>query len=158
MLLMVVLPNDVAGQLEPANEDVHAAAVARRRAAPQPLGLEVVAVDLPGAEEEVIGIDAAPLVAAMAEDLARGDRPVFSAPGQAMGEPWAIAITRRAVALPLRRRLPDPAARDRIAAAVMGDALLDRPAVRAFEAHQPSPPPRPSRGRITTSPTISWPR
>src|SRR5436190_23202180 len=154
---MVVLPGDIADQLQSANEDVHPSGVGCL-AALQPLGLEVVHVDLPRAEEEVVGIDAARLVAAMAEDLARGDRAVRGGPGEAMGEPHAAAVADRAVASALGRGLPEPAARHRIAAALVFDALGDRPFVRALEAHQRTPRPRPSSGRIATSPTISSPR
>jgi hypothetical protein len=80
---MIVLPSDIADQFEIADEDVHAARVGRL-AAPQPLGLEVVHVGLPRANEEVIRIDATPLVAAVADHAALGDRPVHADPGQAM--------------------------------------------------------------------------
>src|SRR4051794_35431434 len=123
-LLMIVLPGDIADQLQSANEDVQAARVGRR-AAPQALGHEVGRVDPPGAEEQVIGVDAAPLVAAMAQDLAGGDRSMPAGPRQAMGEPDAVAIAAKAVALALDRRLPDPASRNRIVPAVVGDALGD---------------------------------
>src|SRR5690242_10510848 len=119
------LPDHLARKLQSADEDVHAAAVARGHAAAQALGLEVVGVDLPRAEEQVVGVDATALVAAVAEDLALGNRAVRAGPRQAMGEPRAIAIARRAVALPLPRAVPDPAARERIAPAVVGDALGD---------------------------------
>jgi hypothetical protein len=96
---MVVLPGDIADQLEAANEDVHASAVRRGRRAPQALGLEVGHVEAPVAEEQVIGVHTAPLVAAMAQDLAGGDRSIFPGPRQAMGEPGAAAVAEIAVAL-----------------------------------------------------------
>src|SRR6185312_9618545 len=88
MRLMIVLPGDIADQLLAANEDVDASGVRRRgHRAPQPLGLEVSHVEAPVAEEQVIGVDAAPLVAAMTQDLAGGDRSVPCGPRQPMGEP-----------------------------------------------------------------------
>jgi hypothetical protein len=80
---MVILPGDIADQLQAANEDVDASGVRRR--APQPLGLEVGHVEAPVAEEQVIGVHAAPLVAAMAQDLAGGDRSMATGPRQAVG-------------------------------------------------------------------------
>src|SRR4051812_47383371 len=156
LMIMVVLPGDVADQLAAANEDVQAPGVGGRAAA-QPLGLEVVHVDLPCAEEEVLGVDAAPLVAAMADHAAGGDRPVHGGPRQAMGEPQSLAPVHYAVAVRHGRGLPQPAARQRVAAAEMGDPLGDRPVRTAARGHQ-VPPPRPSSGRIATSPTISSPR
>src|SRR5690242_14545397 len=159
MLPMIALPGDIADQLLAANEDVDASGICRcGRRSPQPLGLEVGHVEAPVAEEQVIGVHAAPLVAAMAQDLAGGDRPMAPGPRQAMGEPGAVGVADDAVATRLGRTLPDPAARERIATGAMGDALLDRPRIGAFEPHQRPPPPRPSSGRITTSPTSSWPR
>jgi hypothetical protein len=125
---MIVLPGDIADQLLAANEDVDASGVrGGGRRAPQPLGLEVGHVEAPVAEEQVIGVHAAPLVAAMAQDFAGRDRPMAPGPRQAMGEPGALAVAGTPVPYPPGRPLPDPAARQRIAADAMGDALLDRP-------------------------------
>jgi hypothetical protein len=91
------------------------------------LAPQIEHVDAVGAEEEVVGIHAAPLVAAMTDVQARADRPVPGDPGEPMGEIALAAECELAVAAGGERTLPDQAAGDRIASRVVLQTLLGRP-------------------------------
>jgi hypothetical protein len=83
------------------------------------------------AEIEVIGVAAAPLVAAMADLQSVGDRPVPRDPRRAVRHQAAHAEGQLAVAIGLGRGLPDVAAREGIDLGVSGEALLEGPVAGA---------------------------
>ena len=83
------------------------------------------------AEIEVIGIAAAPLVAAMADLQAFGDRSVPGDPGQPMGHPALATKGELAVAVGLGRPLPDMAAREGIDLGEPAEPLGGRPGAGA---------------------------
>jgi hypothetical protein len=83
------------------------------------------------AEIEVIGVAAAPLVAAMADLQAFRDRSVPGDPGQPMGHPALAPEGHLAVAVGLGRALPDVAAGEGIDLGETGEALGGRPGAGA---------------------------
>jgi hypothetical protein len=85
-------------------------------------------------EKEVIGIDASPLVATMADIRARRDWPVLQAPGQAMRALRAVVDAERAVAAVGDGALPEMTAGDRIDLRVVGQPALEGPAWPAMNA------------------------
>lgn len=127
--------HDLADQLHPAIEDADGRGVGvalrgrwrQRLAAPPPLGLEVGHVLGVGAEEEVVGVHAVPLVAAMADVHARRDRPMGRHPGEAVREVGLLADADHGVAVGHEAALPDQAAGDRVLRAGVGEAPLGRP-------------------------------
>jgi len=85
-------------------------------------------------EEQVVGIDAAPLVAAVADVHARRDRPVAQAPGEAVGPLRPTGDAESAVAAVAAGALPEVAAGDRIDPGVVGESPLEGPARAAMNA------------------------
>src|SRR5882757_7063603 len=71
----------------------------------------------------MVGVAAAPDVAAMAQDHARGDRAVAQRPGQPMGGPRLVADVELAVARVVDRAVPDVTAGERVDPAVEGQPL-----------------------------------
>src|SRR6185437_8755284 len=95
-----------------------------KRGAPLHLGLAVGAVQRMRAEEQVIRVDAAPLVAAMAQHGALRDRAVADRPGIAVRELGAGGgDAQAAVAVRVRLALPDQAAGQRVAAGPLRQTL-----------------------------------
>jgi hypothetical protein len=83
-----------------------------------------------GAKEEMVRVDATPLIAAMADVHAGRDRPMLEFPGQAMGELNDVLAGQLAIAVVIQGCLPDQAARDGIPFGVTRQALLRCPGRR----------------------------
>lgn len=81
----------------------------------QAFGLLVRIVLGAGARHEMVGVAAAPRVAAVAEDQAVGDRSVLDLPGEAVGESQLVLEVEAAVAV-LEVALPDVTAAQRVGA------------------------------------------
>ena len=82
----------------------------------------------------MLGIDAAPLVAAMADIHARRDRTMAKTPRQPMRPLRAAGDTERPVAAVVHGALPEVAAGDRIDLGIVDKPLLERPAWAAMYA------------------------
>jgi hypothetical protein len=84
--------------------------------------------------EEMVGVDTASLVAAMADIDSRRDRAVPLAPSQAMRPLRAALEAKRAVSGVVHDTVPDVTARRGVEAGVVGEPLGDRPARLAMYA------------------------
>lgn len=115
--------------VQPDDRDIVAPPVRVGERAPRPvLAAAVGHVGRMAFREQVVGIDAASLVAAMADVHARRDRPVPERPGKAMRPTRTAADAERAIAAVVDRALPEVTAGDAVDPRVVGKPLLEGPA------------------------------
>jgi len=75
------------------------------------------------AEDEMIGIHAAPYVAAMADNHSAGNRTVLQRPGESVRRMSAALVAKAAIPIIVIVALPDVAAGQRLGLAVVGEAF-----------------------------------